>query len=67
LSGAGKSTTANALEAALYAQQKHTCLLDGDILRTGLCSDLDFSDIDRKENIRRVAEVAKLLADSGLT
>lgn len=66
LSGAGKSTIANALEAALHTQQNHTCLLDGDRLRSGLCSDLGFSDKDRKENIRRVAEVARLLIDSGL-
>ncbi|WP_375122498.1 adenylyl-sulfate kinase [Pseudomonas sp. LW8] len=66
LSGAGKSTIANALEQALVAKGKHTFLLDGDNLRMGLCKDLGFTDVDRVENIRRVAEVSKLLVDAGL-
>ncbi|HEV3155820.1 MAG TPA: sulfate adenylyltransferase subunit CysN [Candidatus Baltobacteraceae bacterium] len=66
LSGAGKSTIANILEKKLYAQGRHTYLLDGDNVRHGLNKDLGFTDADRVENIRRVAEVAKLLADAGL-
>ena len=66
LSGAGKSTIANALELALVERGQHTYLLDGDNLRQGLCSDLSFSDADRQENIRRVAEVARLFVDAGL-
>lgn len=66
LSGAGKSTIANALESALVAKGRHTFLLDGDNLRMGLCKDLGFTDVDRVENIRRVAEVSKLLVDAGL-
>ncbi|EJN33175.1 adenylyl-sulfate kinase [Pseudomonas sp. GM80] len=66
LSGAGKSTIANALEQALVAKGRHTFLLDGDNLRMGLCKDLGFKDADRVENIRRVAEVSKLLVDAGL-
>jgi len=66
LSGAGKSTIANALEQALVAKARHTFLLDGDNLRMGLCKDLGFTDADRVENIRRVAEVSKLLIDAGL-
>lgn len=66
LSGAGKSTIANSLEVALNAQQKHTYLLDGDNVRTGLCSDLGFSNHDREENIRRIAEVANLFTQAGL-
>lgn len=66
LSGAGKSTIANALEQALVAKGRHTFLLDGDNLRMGLCKDLGFEDADRVENIRRVAEVSKLLIDAGL-
>lgn len=66
LSGAGKSTIANELEVALNARGKHTYLLDGDNVRAGLCSDLGFSDQDREENIRRIAEVAKLFIDAGL-
>ena len=65
LSGAGKSTIANALEAALHAQGRRTYLLDGDHLRHGLNRDLGFSAADRSENIRRVAEVARLFADAG--
>ncbi|MEB0224697.1 adenylyl-sulfate kinase [Pseudomonas sp. 10S4] len=66
LSGAGKSTIANALEQALLEHHRHTYLLDGDHLRLGLCRDLGFNDDDRAENIRRIAEVAKLFVDAGL-
>lgn len=66
LSGAGKSTIADALEAALHAQGRHTYLLDGDPLRQGLNRDLGFSAADRAENTRRAAEVAKLMTDAGL-
>ena len=66
LSASGKSTIASALEQILAKQGYHTYLLDGDNVRHGLCRDLGFSDQDRKENIRRVGEVANLLADAGL-
>ena len=66
LSGAGKSTVANALEKRLYAMGKKTMLLDGDNVRMGLNNNLGFSDEDRVENIRRIAEVAKLMNDAGL-
>ena len=66
LSGAGKSTIANALEVALTEQGKHTYLLDGDNVRHGLNKNLGMSDDDRAENIRRVSEVAKLMVDAGL-
>lgn len=66
LSGSGKSTLANALEQRLYAMGKHTMLLDGDNIRMGLNRNLGFSEEDRVENIRRIAEVAKLLNDAGL-
>ena len=66
LSGSGKSTIAGALEHALIERGNHTYLLDGDNVRHGLCGDLDFSDQARQENIRRVGEVAKLMADAGL-
>ena len=66
LSGAGKSTLANALERALFERGHHCYLLDGDNVRHGLNRDLGFSDADRVENIRRIAEVAKLLVDAGL-
>lgn len=66
LSASGKSTIAGALEQILTHQGYHTYLLDGDNVRHGLCSDLGFSDQDRKENIRRADEVAKLSADAGL-
>ncbi|MBP1886781.1 sulfate adenylyltransferase subunit CysN [Sinorhizobium mexicanum] len=66
LSGSGKSTIANALDKVLHARGKHTYLLDGDNVRHGLNRDLGFTDEDRVENIRRVAEVAKLMADAGL-
>jgi bifunctional enzyme CysN/CysC len=66
LSGAGKSTIANMVEKQLLAMGKHTYLLDGDNVRHGLNRDLGFTDADRVENIRRVAEVSKLMADAGL-
>ncbi|MFZ1814573.1 MAG: sulfate adenylyltransferase subunit CysN [Rhizobiaceae bacterium] len=66
LSGSGKSTIANLLEKRLAALGHHTYLLDGDNVRHGLNKDLGFSDADRVENIRRVAEVAKLMSDAGL-
>lgn len=65
LSGSGKSTVAGALEEALHKLGVSTYLLDGDNVRHGLCSDLGFSDADRKENIRRVGEVANLMVDAG--
>ena len=67
LSGSGKSTLANLLEKRLYAEGKHTYLLDGDNVRHGLNRDLGFTEADRVENIRRVAEVARLMVDAGLT
>ena len=66
LSGAGKSTIANLVEKQLHALGRHTYLLDGDNVRHGLNRDLGFTDTDRVENIRRVAEVAKLMTDAGL-
>jgi bifunctional enzyme CysN/CysC len=66
LSGAGKSTIANLVEKQLHAQGRHTYLLDGDNVRHGLNKDLGFTDADRVENIRRVAEVARLMVDAGL-
>ena len=66
LSGSGKSTIANALEKQLYAEGKKTYVLDGDNIRHGLNKDLGFTDKDRVENIRRIAEVAKLMCDAGL-
>jgi bifunctional enzyme CysN/CysC len=66
LSGSGKSTIANALEKELHAQGMRTYILDGDNIRQGLNKDLGFTDADRVENIRRVAEVAKLMMDAGL-
>ena len=66
LSASGKSTIAGALEQILSKQGYHTYLLDGDNVRLGLCRDLGFADEDRKENIRRVGEVANLLSDAGL-
>ncbi|TSB46666.1 adenylyl-sulfate kinase [Alkalicoccobacillus porphyridii] len=66
LSGAGKSTLANALEQRLTTEQKHTYLLDGDNVRLGLNKGLGFSEEDRKENIRRIGEVAKLFVDAGI-
>jgi bifunctional enzyme CysN/CysC len=66
LSGSGKSTIANALDRRLYSLGHHVFLLDGDNVRHGLNRDLGFTDADRVENIRRVAEVAKLMVDAGL-
>jgi bifunctional enzyme CysN/CysC len=66
LSGAGKSTIANLVEKRLLAEGRHTYLLDGDNVRHGLNKDLGFTEADRVENIRRVAEVAKLMVDAGL-
>jgi len=66
LSGAGKSTIANLVEKKLAAMGRHTFLLDGDNVRHGLNKDLGFTEADRIENIRRVGEVAKLMADAGL-
>jgi adenylyl-sulfate kinase len=65
LSGAGKTTIATELERQLFGAGRQTYLLDGDILRRGLCKDLGFSAEDRRENIRRVGEVAALFADAG--
>src|SRR5205814_2742917 len=66
LSGAGKSTIANLVEKKLAATGRHSYLLDGDNVRHGLNKDLGFTEADRVENIRRVAEVAKLMVDAGL-
>ena len=66
LSGSGKSTVANELANKLQQAGKLAYILDGDNVRMGLNKDLDFSDDDRKENIRRIAEVAKLLSDAGV-
>jgi adenylylsulfate kinase len=65
LSGSGKSTIANALVKALFDQQMQAYLLDGDNIRSGINSDLGFSEADRKENIRRIGEVARLFVDAG--
>ena len=67
LSAAGKSTIVDSLNPVLQARGLRTCILDGDSVRSGLCRDLGFSDQDREENVRRVAEVAALMADAGLT
>jgi bifunctional enzyme CysN/CysC len=66
LSGAGKSTIANLVDKKLHSTERHTYLLDGDNVRHGLNKDLGFTDADRVENIRRIAEVAKLMVDAGL-
>ena len=66
LSGAGKSTIANEVEKRLLAEGKHTMLLDGDNVRMGLNQNLGFGEADRVENIRRVAEVSKLINDAGI-
>jgi adenylyl-sulfate kinase len=66
LSGSGKSTVAKSIEAALFDLGVHVYVLDGDELRRGLCRDLQFSQADRSENLRRAAEVARILADAGL-
>ncbi len=65
LSGSGKSTIANAAERVLHQQGRFTVILDGDNLRTGLNASLGFSDEERLENIRRIAEVAKILVENG--
>ncbi|MCW8888562.1 MAG: adenylyl-sulfate kinase [Gammaproteobacteria bacterium] len=65
LSGSGKSTLAHAVEEELYQKKCRTFVLDGDNVRHGLCSDLGFNDQDRKENIRRIGETAKLMLESG--
>jgi bifunctional enzyme CysN/CysC len=66
LSGSGKSTIANLLEKRLHAAGRHTYVLDGDNLRHGINRDLGFTEADRVENIRRVAEIARLMTDAGL-
>jgi adenylylsulfate kinase len=66
LSGSGKSTIANLFERALHSEGRFTMILDGDNLRTGLNANLGFSDGDRAENVRRVAETARLLASAGI-
>jgi adenylylsulfate kinase len=66
LSGAGKSTLGNQLDQALQAHGLHSYLLDGDRVRNGLCQDLGMTDLDRRENVRRIGEVAKLMVDAGL-
>lgn len=66
MSGSGKSTLANLLDIELYKKNIHTYTLDGDHLRHGLNKDLGFGDSDRSENIRRAAEVAKLMSEAGL-
>jgi adenylylsulfate kinase len=66
LSGSGKSTIANAAERVLHSQGRFTVILDGDNLRTGLNSNLGFSDADRLENIRRIAEMAKVFVTQGI-
>src|SRR5690606_20570252 len=66
LSGSGKSTIANALAQALHERGVRTYVLDGDNIRHGLNKDLGFADADRVENIRRIAEVAKLMVDAGI-
>ncbi|MBF0218687.1 MAG: adenylyl-sulfate kinase [Gammaproteobacteria bacterium] len=66
LSGSGKSTLAHALEEALYQRGCRTFVMDGDNVRHGLCQDLGFSEADRRENIRRVGEVAKLMLEAGV-
>ncbi|MBV8621839.1 MAG: adenylyl-sulfate kinase, partial [Curvibacter sp.] len=66
LSASGKSTLARELEQALRGRSLGCAVLDGDVLRRGLCRDLGFSEADRSENIRRVAEVARLMNQAGL-
>jgi adenylylsulfate kinase len=66
LSGSGKSTLAHAVEEQLFLRGLSTFVLDGDNVRHGLCNDLGFSDTDRKENIRRISETAKLLLEAGV-
>tara|TARA_R110002096_G_scaffold74101_1_gene175687 strand:- start:250840 stop:251445 length:606 start_codon:yes stop_codon:yes gene_type:complete len=66
LSGSGKSSLANMVEKELFDRNLHTYILDGDNVRSGLNSDLDFSDESRKENIRRIAELANIMIDAGI-
>jgi len=66
LSGSGKSTLSHAVEQKLFEINVHTTVLDGDNVRHGLCGDLGFSDVARRENIRRVGEVSKLFVDTGM-
>ena len=66
MSGSGKSTIAAEVERTLLNRGVHTFVLDGDNVRHGLCADLDFSDEDRRENIRRIGEVTKLFAEAGM-
>lgn len=66
LSGAGKSTLAHAVEEALFKHGYHTFVLDGDNVRHGLSSNLGFSEVDRRENIRRIGETAKLMMEAGI-
>ncbi|QCO70971.1 adenylyl-sulfate kinase [Buchnera aphidicola] len=66
LSGSGKSSIANFLEKILFKNGINSYLLDGDNIRSGLCSDLSFSVIDREENIRRIGEVVKIMLDAGI-
>ncbi len=66
LSGAGKSTIAAGLDGQLTHSGRKSFILDGDIMRRGLCSDLKFSQADRRENVRRISEVASLFADAGI-
>ncbi|MEP2777078.1 MAG: adenylyl-sulfate kinase [Luteolibacter sp.] len=66
LSGSGKSTIANAAERVLHQQGRFTIILDGDNIRSGLNTNLGFSDVDRLENIRRIAELAKILVENGV-
>jgi len=66
LSGSGKSTLANLIEQELFSRGLHTMILDGDNIRGGLNSDLDFGEASRKENIRRLSEVSKLFLDAGV-
>lgn len=66
LSGSGKSTLAGSFETWLFNEGYHTYILDGDNVRSGMSSDLDFSDASRKENIRRISEMSKLFLDAGV-
>jgi bifunctional enzyme CysN/CysC len=66
LSGAGKSTIAKGLEKELYNLGKHTYIIDGDTIRNGINADLDFTNKDREENIRRISEISKLMVEAGL-
>lgn len=66
LSGSGKSTIANVVDRTLYEKRRHSVILDGDVVRTGLCNDLGFSPEDRVENVRRIGEVGRLFAQTGV-